>query len=370
MLERTSSRFLVSGPRQRTRMRLEVLKAVSLGALVFTLLSLSASAQVLLDWNAQADKWRGRNGERLVVTCPGGGTLASRLWGTGTYTDDSSICTAAVHAGLITAAQGGTVIIEIAPGATSYEGSARHGVNSSAYGAWHGSFRFVSGGSAPGKGAEGGGQGLVQTSDWATQANGWRGQNNQRFTLACPGGGSISNRLWGTDIYTDDSSICTAAVHAGLISASRGGTVTIEIRPGSSSYQGSARNGVSSRDYGAWSGSFVFVRGSTGNDSGPTQTADWATQADGWRGQNNRQFTLSCPAGGSISNRLWGTDTYTDDSSICTAAVHAGLISAARGGTVTIEIRPGLSSYQGSARNGVSSRDYGAWSGSFVFLLR
>jgi hypothetical protein len=47
-------------------------------------------------------------------------------------------------------------------------------------------------------------------------------------------------------------------VHAGFID-SRGGTVTIEIRPGRSSYKGSSRNGIDSGDYGAWSGSFVFV---------------------------------------------------------------------------------------------------------------
>ena len=66
-------------------------------------------------------------------------------------------------------------------------------------------------------------------------------------------------QLYGTDVYTDDSSICTAAVHAGLISFQAGGSVTIEIRQGQSSYAGSARNGVTSKGYGSWNGSFVFV---------------------------------------------------------------------------------------------------------------
>lgn len=95
--------------------------------------------------------------------------------------------------------------------------------------------------------------------------------------------------------------------------------------------------------------------------------ATWATQADSWRGQNGRRETLACPPGGPTAGRLWGTDVYTDDSSICLAAVHAGLITAAAGGTVTIEIRPGQPTYAGSARNGVTSQAYGAWGGSFVF---
>lgn len=36
------------------------------------------------------------------------------------------------------------------------------------------------------------------------------------------------------------------------------------------------------------------------------------------------------------------------------------------GGTVTIELRPGQSSYQGTTRNGVKSNEYGAYAHSFV----
>ena len=49
---------------------------------------------------------------------------------------------------------------------------------------------------------------------------------------------------YGTDIYTDNSSVCAAAVHAGLITFNRGGT--IEIRLGQNSYQGSHRNRANS----------------------------------------------------------------------------------------------------------------------------
>lgn len=95
---------------------------------------------------------------------------------------------------------------------------------------------------------------------WTTQADTYRGKNGQRFTYYFPPGGTASGRLWGTDVYTDDSSIGTAAVHAGLITFQNGGTVTIEIRAGQPAYQASTRNGITSSSYGSWSGSFVFVR--------------------------------------------------------------------------------------------------------------
>jgi hypothetical protein len=66
--------------------------------------------------------------------------------------------------------------------------------------------------------------------------------------------------VWGSDVYTDDSSICTAAVHAGLISFASGGTVTIEIRPGQASYGATSRYGVATSAYGNWHGSYVFAR--------------------------------------------------------------------------------------------------------------
>jgi hypothetical protein len=109
------------------------------------------------------------------------------------------------------------------------------------------------GGAAPPPGVAPGGSG------WDANAVSFRGRNGQRFSFFCPANGNLDS-IWGTDIYTDDSKICSAAVHSGLISVQAGGTVTIEIRPGESSYTATERYGVTSRTYGGWSGSFVFVR--------------------------------------------------------------------------------------------------------------
>jgi len=93
-------------------------------------------------WVASAGEYRGQDGLRVAYNCPAGGTLAS-LWGTGPFTDDSSVCTAGVFLGLITTEGGGRIVIEIAPGQDAYAAGEGHGVAAASYGTWAGSFDIV-----------------------------------------------------------------------------------------------------------------------------------------------------------------------------------------------------------------------------------
>jgi hypothetical protein len=201
---------------------------------------------------------------------------------------------------------------------------------------------------------------------WTANATSFRGNNGARYVFTCPSYGTASN-IWGTDVYTDDSSVCTAAVHTGQLTLAGGGTVTIEIRPGQSSYTGSTRNGITSQSYGSWVGSFVIVSVTASPPGVGTGGSTWDAKATDFRPYIGARFVYTCPANGTPFN-IWGTDVYTDDSSVCTAAVHVGLITFASGGSVTIEMRAGQSSYAASTRNGVTSTAYGSWLGSFVFL--
>ena len=106
----------------------------------------------------------------------------------------------------------------------------------------------------------------------------------------------------------------------------------------------------------------------TGNTiAGPTTITSSATGVTlGLRGKNGQKFVYICPSNITFES-VWGTDVYTDDSRICSAAVHFGKITQGAGGAVTIEIAAGLSSYAGSVRNGVSSANWDSWPGSYVF---
>lgn len=87
-----------------------------------------------------------------------------------------------------------------------------------------------------------------------------RGFNGERFRFYCSPGKPLPGQVIGSGPYTDGSSICAAAVHAGVIRAASGGFVTIELRPGRTRYTGSLRNYVQSEAYEPyWSGSFTVV---------------------------------------------------------------------------------------------------------------
>ena len=67
------------------------------------------------EWMATAEKLRGQNGKQFTFVCPPWGVEEEHIWGTDVYEDGSPVCIAAVHAGLITFRDGGTVTIEIRP---------------------------------------------------------------------------------------------------------------------------------------------------------------------------------------------------------------------------------------------------------------
>lgn len=62
---------------------------------------------------------------------------------------------------------------------------------------------------------------------------------------------------------------------------------------------------------------------------------------------------------GVLDGQIWGTDTYTRDSTLGAAAVHAGLLKPGESGVLRLTVVPPLGSYKGSSRNGVTTADYG-----------
>ncbi|WP_341861841.1 LCCL domain-containing protein [Gymnodinialimonas sp. 57CJ19] len=184
--------------------------------------------------------------------------------------------------------------------------------------------------------------------------------------VECAPNGSFGS-VWGTGTYTSDSSVCTAAVHYGWIAHDQGGMVDFRQVPGLDSYAGSAQNGVTSSDYGAWSASFQ-ITGATPIGGGVRQIA-WGDSADslGVASAVGEVISLACPADSLGGGSVWGTDVYTSDSAICAAAAHRGHIVPATGGIVTVRILGSQPNYGGSERNGVVSSDYGEWSRSYSF---
>jgi hypothetical protein len=72
--------------------------------------------------------------------------------------------------------------------------------------------------------------------------------------------GRTDGTVWGSDIYTADSPLATAAVHAGAIKAGQTGVVKVKLIPPPPAFAGSTRNGVSSQDFGPFPEAFQFVK--------------------------------------------------------------------------------------------------------------
>ena len=190
----------------------------------------------------------------------------------------------------------------------------------------------------------------------------YRGQDGQTYYFRVTG--STQESLWGTDIYTDDSSLATVAVHAGVLLEGQVGVVKVTILAGQGSYTGSTRNGVTSSNYGNWYGSYRVEPVSKMDPSSLAETAypDPGNLTDY---RDRLHETLFFQVTGSTQGSVWGTDVYTDDSTLAKVSVHAGILAAGETGIVSVTILPGMPGYTGSTRNGVTTSNYGNWYGSY-----
>jgi hypothetical protein len=172
--------------------------------------------------------------------------------------------------------------------------------------------------------------------------------------------------VWGTTLYTADSSVCRAALHAGAI-GSAGGEVELRSASGCSNYRGSAANGVESHSWGAYGQSFYFVGhgdGSCAQASVVISTAQGGCPKT-FLAANAERVECTC-ASAQSAGPVWGSSTYTADSSLCQAALHAGAVTAA-GGRVVARSAPGCAKYVGSKAHGVAANSWAQFHASFYF---
>ena len=74
-------------------------------------------------------------------------------------------------------------------------------------------------------------------------------------------------------------------------------------------------------------------------------------------GSVGTKVKILCPAfcAEKSEHKIYGKETYSDNSSICRAAIHAGLIADADGGSVMLVIGPSYEKYVRSTQNGIAS---------------
>ncbi len=189
------------------------------------------------------------------------------------------------------------------------------------------------------------------------------------FLIECPAS-CAEGGVWGVDLYTDDSLVCRAALHAGAILVT-GGKAAVTLARGQRSYLGSSRNGVTSSGYGKFARSFyVQALDAQGRAVGtpPTIYDDNTALLDcgatnPFEGTSG-SFTVICVAD-CTTGGVWGSNPYTGDSAACTAAHHAGVIDATKH-KFKLTLGPAKASFKASTAHGVTSGDFAQFPSSFT----
>jgi hypothetical protein len=72
--------------------------------------------------------------------------------------------------------------------------------------------------------------------------------------------GATTATIWGDGIYTTDSQLATAAVHAGLLKSGETGVVKVTMLASPPMFNGSTKNGVTSQPYGMFPAAYKMSR--------------------------------------------------------------------------------------------------------------
>lgn len=178
-----------------------------------------------------------------TCNCPADAPNGS-VWGSGPYTADSDICTAARHSGMMSAA-GGPIMAFRLDGMAEYAASERNGVSTSRWGRYDTSIMFAPAAAMAAPAAP---------AEPQITACGRLG-NDVETRCTCEANGP-NLAIWGAGPYTSDSDLCTAARHAGAIGLA-GGEISVIRAPGLTSYKSTERNGILSGEWGEYGESFI-----------------------------------------------------------------------------------------------------------------
>jgi len=198
--------------------------------------------------------------------------------------------------------------------------------------------------------------------------NRFKGGPGKIFRANCPNCSNDSSMVFGTGIFHPLSSICRAALHNGSVKPNKGGDIHVLLVGKQKMFNGSVGSDNSnSGTFGASDNSFAI------STAAPVTQLTCTTTANEGRFAGAlvlSKFVANCPVNCAlISNPkpIYGNDYYTDNSSICRAAIHRGVINDL-GGEVKIVINGRKDQFKGTNGFGIISKDMGPHIRSFYFI--
>uniref|UniRef100_A0A8C4HL98 Cysteine-rich secretory protein LCCL domain containing 2 n=1 Tax=Dicentrarchus labrax TaxID=13489 RepID=A0A8C4HL98_DICLA len=160
-------------------------------------------------------------------------------------------------------------------------------------------------------------------------------------------------KVWGTLFYDVQSSICRAAIHFGVID-NNGGLVDITRKDKFPFFVRATKNGIESFSKYKPGNAFVVAKVEETTADCYTTVAEICP----FKKPDSHCPRIFCPANCKTQPSYWspviGNNIYTDSSSICKAAIHAGVIKA-DGGFVDVLPLDKRKNYVGVLKNGIQS---------------
>jgi len=285
----------------------------------------------------------GQIGTKLALRVTGG--FGGPVYGSGPYTLDSSLAEAAVHAGVLQVGQTGNVEVEIIASPPGFSGSIANGVTSYLWvGPWpQGAFRIK--GATVDKGPP---VPLPNPGNLSLYA----GQTGVKVPFRVTG--ALRGFVYGSGPYTLDSSLAGAAIHAGALKVGQTGIVEVEIVASPPGFKGSTANGITSIPWGAWPQGAFLIKGAT-VEKGPVNFPQAILPDPGdlspFAGQTGAKVNIRVT--GAPAGIVFGSGPYTLDSSLATAAVHAGVLKVGQTADVQVEIVASPPAFPGSTAHGI-----------------
>lgn len=211
--------------------------------------STTESIEVTCETNLEDKKFKGSVGKIFRVKCPSCKGVKSNVFGSFIYHPKSAICSSALHSDTLEVG-GGYVIVELVHGKEIYNGSlGGHEIISTTFNKAQISFRTKKA-TPPTK---------ISCLDSPAKSPFSTATIGTKFVIVCPKKCSEhKSDIFGTEIYTDQSSICLAGIHSGHMS-DLGGETEFVIEAGQSNYSGSKSFGVISKVREAYVRSFKFL---------------------------------------------------------------------------------------------------------------
>ncbi len=162
-------------------------------------------------------------------------------------------------------------------------------------------------------------------------------------------------------------SICRAAQHSGKLKPNKSGEILVTLTGPKPIFNGS--EGDDKTESGTFQGASTSFKISEAQPLTKITCSVKVNQDKFANAPTNQQFVVLCPKKCSKKKdeTIYGSETYTDDSSICIAAIHRGIINDI-GGEVKFVITVGKDNYKGTNGFGIASKEHGPHVRSFSFL--